>query len=249
MKIIAHRGARAEEPENTLRAVKRAFECGAEAVEIDVRFSKDREIVLIHDDTLERTTNGFGKVSEKTLEQLRTLDAGKGEKIPKLSEVLLLAENLGLELVIELKEEGMEEIIVHEIAKAGMEKSVLISSFYHASLLKIKELEPRIKTGIIISSLPVFPVKIAIDASANVIFPKYPRLNTEFVAEALKKGIEVYSWTINTREDFEKAFELGVEGVVTDDPCKLKASNKPRDITRLTQTFLQAKSFTKKYLF
>ncbi|MCW3141117.1 MAG: glycerophosphodiester phosphodiesterase family protein [Methanophagales archaeon] len=222
MKIIAHRGARAEEPEDTIRAVKRAFECGADAVEIDVRLSKDREIVVIHDDTLERTTNGFGKVDEKTLEQLRTLDAGKGEKIPKLVEALLLAENLGLELVIELKEEGMEEMVVHEIVGAGMEKSVTVSSFYHASLLKIKVLAPRIKTGVIISSLPVLPVKIAIDARAEVIFPKYPRLNREFVAEASKEGIEIYPWTINTREDLEKAIELGVEGVVTDDPCKLK---------------------------
>jgi len=222
MKIIAHRGARAEEPEDTIRAVKRAFECGADAVEIDVRLSKDREIVVIHDDTLERTTNGFGKVGEKTLGQLRTLDAGKGEKIPKLVEALLLAENLGLELVIELKEEGMEEMVVHEIVGAGMEKSVIVSSFYHASLLKIKVLAPRIKTGVIISSLPVLPVKIAIDARAEVIFPKYPRLNREFVAEASKEGIEIYPWTINTREDLEKAIELGVEGVVTDDPCKLK---------------------------
>ena len=222
MKIIAHRGARAEEPENTLRAVRKAFECGVDAVEIDVRFSKDREIVVIHDDTLERTTNGIGKVGEKTLAQLRTLDAGKGEKIPRLREVLLLAENLGLELVIELKEENMEELIVDEVKEAKMEKSVIISSFYHASMHKIKELAPRIKTGVIISSLPVFPVKMAIDASANVIFPKYPRLNAEFVVEASKKGIEIYPWTINTREDLAKALELGVDGVVTDDPCKLK---------------------------
>ncbi len=224
MRIIAHRGARAEEPENTLRAVKRAFECEADAVEIDVRLSKDRKIVVIHDDTLERTTNGVGKVGEKTLEQLQTLDAGKGEKIPELWEVLLHCEKLGLELVIELKEEGMEEIVVHEIVETGMVKSVLISSFFHPSLLKIKELEPGIKTGIIISSLPVFPVNIAIDARAEVIFPKYPRLNMEFVAEASEKGIEVYPWTINTSEDLEKALELGVEGVVTDNPCELKTS-------------------------
>ncbi|MCW3134695.1 MAG: glycerophosphodiester phosphodiesterase family protein [Methanophagales archaeon] len=208
MKIIAHRGARAEEPENTLGAVRKAFECGVDAVEIDVRFSKDREIVVIHDDTLERTTNGIGKVGEKTLAQLRTLDAGKGEKIPRLREVLLLAENLGLELVIERKEENMEELIVDEVKEAKMEKSVIISSFYHASMHKIKELAPRIKTGVIISSLPVFPVKMAIDASANVIFPKYPRLNAEFVVEASKKGIEIYPWTINTREDLAKALEL-----------------------------------------
>ncbi len=226
MKIISHRGARAEEPENTLRALKRAFVCGADAVEIDTRLSKDCKIVVIHDDTLERTTNGFGKVNEKTLEQLRTFDAGKGEKIPKLSEVLLLAENLGIELVIELKEENMEEIVVHEIVEAGMEKSVIISSFFHPSLLRIKKLAPEIKTGVIISCLPIFPVKLAIDAKADVIFPRYPRLNREFVEEASEKEIEIYPWTINSVEDLEKALELGIKGVVTDYPCLLKLSLK-----------------------
>ncbi|MCW3130665.1 MAG: glycerophosphodiester phosphodiesterase family protein [Methanophagales archaeon] len=96
MKIIAHRGARAEEPENTLRAVRKAFECGVDAVEIDVRFSKDREIVVIHDDTLERTTNGIGKVGEKTLEQLRTLDAGKGEKFQDYEKCFCLLKILDL---------------------------------------------------------------------------------------------------------------------------------------------------------
>ncbi len=117
---------------------------------------------------------------------------------------------------VELKEEEMEEIVLDGIAKAGIKERIIISSFYHASLHKIKELSPEMKTGVIISSLPVFPVKIAIDARVNVIFPKFPRLNRNFVAEALKKGIEIYPWTINTKEDLEKSLELGVEGVVTD---------------------------------
>ncbi len=223
MKIIAHRGARVEEPENTLRAIKRAFERGADAVEIDVRLSKDHEIVVIHDDTLERTTNGSGKVGEKTLNQLRSLDAGKGERIPMLSEVLLLAKERGIELVIELKEVDMEKLVVQEIGEAEMEKSVTISSFFHLSLLKIKELVPTIKTGVILSSLPVYPVKLALDAKADVIFQKYPRLNREYVEEASRNGIAIYPWTINTIEDFKKVRELGVAGVVTDNPCLFKS--------------------------
>jgi glycerophosphoryl diester phosphodiesterase len=222
VKLIAHRGARSEEPENTLRAIKRAVECRADAVEIDVRLSKDHELVVIHDDTLERTTNGSGKVCEETLEQLRTLDAGKGEQIPTLSEVLLLVKKLGIGLVVELKERDTEEIVMREIVESEMEKSVIISSFFHPSLLKVKELAPNIKTGVIISSLPVFPVTLATDAHADIIFQRYPRLDREYVEEASSKEIEIYLWIINTVEDLEKARELGVTGIITDYPCLFK---------------------------
>jgi glycerophosphoryl diester phosphodiesterase len=224
MKVIAHRGARAEEPENTPRSITRAFVCGADAIEIDVRLSKDRKPVVIHDETLERTTNGFGRVSEKTFKQLRTFDAGKGEKIPSLSEVLVLTEKIGIELVIDLKEENIEEIVVRELVEAGQEGKVILTSFFHASLLAIKKLLPEIKTGIIISCLPIFPVKLAIDAHADFIFARYPRLNREFVEEALKREIEIYPWTINSVEDLEVVRGFGVSGIVTDNPCAIKHS-------------------------
>ncbi len=223
MNLIAHRGARFDEPENTLRAVKRAFECGADAVEIDVRLSSDHEIVVIHDETLERTTNGSGKVGEKTLKQLQSFDAGKGETIPTLSEVLSLVKQLGIELVIELKATGMEDIVVREIVEAEMARNVVISSFFHSSLLKLKELAPNQKTGVIISSLPVFPVTLARDAKADIIFQRYPRLNKEYVEEASRNKIDIYTWTINTVDDLEKSRELGVKGIVTDNPCLFKS--------------------------
>ena len=223
MNLIAHRVARFDEPENTIRALKRAVECGADAVEIDVRLSSDHEMVVIHDETLERTTNGSGKVGEKTLKQLQTLDAGKDETIPTLSEVLSLVKQLGIALVIELKETGMEDIVVREIGEAEMARNVVISSFFHSSLLKLKELAPNLKTGVIISSLPVFPVTLARDAKADIIFQRYPRLNKEYVEEASRNKIEIYTWTLNTVEDFEKARELGVKGIVTDNPCLFKS--------------------------
>ncbi len=223
MRLIAHRGARLDEPENTLRAVKRAFECGADAVEIDVWLSSDDELVVIHDDTLERTTNGSGKVSKKTLKQLRTLDAGKGETIPTLSEVLSLVKQLEIAVVIEMKEPGVEAKVAREIVKAELAKNVVISSFFHSSLLTVKELAPNLKTGVILSSLPVFPVTVARNAKANIIFQRYPRLNQEYVEEASRNKIEIYTWTINTVEEFEEACELGVSGIVTDNPCLFKS--------------------------
>lgn len=108
MMLMGHRGAKALEPENTLLSIKRALEIGVDAVEIDVHLTKDQEIVVIHDSTVDRTTNRTGPVGSYTLEDIRKLDAGKGEKIPTLVEVIGLTKGKA-KLVIELKEKGTEE--------------------------------------------------------------------------------------------------------------------------------------------
>ena len=222
MKIIAHRGARASEPENTVRAMNKAFECGADAVEIDLRFTCDHKLVVIHDDTLERTTNGTGKVSDMTIEQLRALDAGKGERIPELSEALSVAKRYSRPLVIELKEEGMEWQVLEEVTEVGLGDKVIISSFIHTSLRNLKEKAPEIKTGVIIASVPVNPVRLVQDAKADVIFAKYSRITREFIDACVGyEGIEVYLWTVNTIDDLNNAISYGVDGVVTDNPCEL----------------------------
>lgn len=222
MKIIAHRGARASEPENTVRAMNKAFECGADAVEVDLRFTCDHKLVVIHDDTLERTTNGTGKVSDMTLEQLRALDAGKGERIPELSEALSVAKRYSRPLVIELKEEGMEWQVLEEVTEVGLGDKVIISSFIHTSLRNLKEKAPEIKTGVIIASVPVNPVRLVQDAKADIIFAKYSRITREFIDACVGyEGIEVYLWTVNTIDDLNNAISYGVDGVVTDNPCEL----------------------------
>ncbi|MBN1455796.1 MAG: glycerophosphodiester phosphodiesterase [Methanomicrobia archaeon] len=219
MRIIAHRGARIEEPENTLRAIRRAAECGADLVEIDLRQSKDHELVVIHDATLERTTNGAGLVAAHTLQQLQGLDAGKGEHMPRLAEVLSLVARLRIGLVIELKEPGIEEAVAHDVVSGVMAQSVIIASFFHPALLTVRTYAPLVKTGIILSALPVYPVQVALDARADIIFQRYPRLTRDYVEAAAKQGIEIYAWVINTREDFERAAALGVTGIATDNPC------------------------------
>ena len=222
MKIVAHRGARASEPENTVRAMNRAFECGADAVEIDLRFTSDHKLVVIHDDTLERTTNGAGKVCDMTIAQLRALDAGKGERIPELSEALSVAKRYSRPLVLELKEAGMEWQVLEEVAEAGLEDKVIISSFIHTSLRNLKEKAPEIKTGVIIASVPVNPVRLVQDAKADIIFAKYSRITREFIDDCVgHEGIEVYLWTVNTIDDLNNAISYGVDGVVTDNPCEL----------------------------
>ncbi|NYB51604.1 MAG: glycerophosphodiester phosphodiesterase [Methanobacteriaceae archaeon] len=219
MKLIAHRGASAFEGENTLRSVKRAFKLGADMVEVDVRQSRDGELVVIHDSTVDRTTNGKGLVKEKTLKQLKELDAGNGEKIPTLREVLQIlegkvpADEIGL--VIEIKEPGIEKQVLDILRLEEKVKKVIVASFYHNVSLNLKSTEKNIKTGVIFSSQPVRPEIQALDAKADFMFPFYQYLNEEMVSRAHNHGIEVYPGVIDSSKDLEFILSMDVDGFVT----------------------------------
>jgi glycerophosphoryl diester phosphodiesterase len=222
--VIGHRGARALAPENTLEGIRTAARCKAEMVEVDVRLTEDGVLALMHDETVERTTNGRGRVEDLSFEEIKTLDAN-GQKVPSLEEALALTRELGLGIVVEMKEEGIEEIV----AKALKGSLAIVSSFYHSSLREIKGLSD-LKTGIIMSSLPVRPVELALWANADAIFPR--RTNPRLFKEAHMQGIEVYPWTINSIEEAGWLLRLGADGLVTDNPCLLReTANQPLKAT------------------
>ena len=213
--VIGHRGARALAPENTLRAIRVAKKCGADFVEVDVRLSLDGYLVIIHDESVDRTTDGSGEVGKLSFSELRELDAGLGEKIPTLEEVMLLAKKLDLGIIVEMKEEGIEE----QVALGVEGNKAIISSFYHTSLKEIKELGA-VRTGIIISSLPVKPVELALWADADAIFPK--RSNPNLFKKAHRHGIEVYPWTIDRDDEARWLIGIGADGIVTDNPSIMR---------------------------
>jgi len=172
--IIAHRGASGYEPENTLRSVKKALELGADTVEVDVHASRDGYMVVIHDARLERTTDGKGYAKDMTLKELKKLDAGLGEQIPTLEEVIQLVKGKA-RLVVELKVPGTEERVLQEIKENLLEDEAVITSFYHPVIRRVKELNPNVQAGVIIASRPIKPAQLAIDTKANALFPKYRR--------------------------------------------------------------------------
>jgi len=217
MKVIAHRGASDLEPENTLRAVRRAFELGADWVEVDVRVSRDDRLVIIHDETVDRTTDGRGRVSEMTFEELRRLDAGLGERIPSLEEVLEEAEGRGL-LVLEVKVPGHEWRLVNLLKTMDATNRVVVSSFYHKSVRKIKGLEPTMKAGVIISSQPVNPSRVVAEARADMAFIKAKYVDPWVVDELHEAGMEVYPWVVDDMHGVKKFLEMGVDGIVTNRP-------------------------------
>ena len=140
MIIMGHRGAAALEPENTLLSIERAIDIGVDAVEIDVRLTKEGELVVIHDSSVDRTTSGSGLVRDYELKALKKLDAGKGERIPTLQEVIELVGQRAT-LVVELKEAGTEEKVVSLIDKNSFKKNVYVISFWHRLVKAVREMD------------------------------------------------------------------------------------------------------------
>ncbi len=213
---IAHRGASTYEPENTLLSFRRAMEMGADMIELDVRLSCDGHVVVIHDKELDRTTDGSGLVREKTLHELRELDAGKGEKIPTLEEVIGLVKGRA-GLVIELKETETEERVVNLVRKNNLIGETFIVSSYQDILKKVKELDPEIKTGLIIFYSPD-PIGLAKECSADVVAPFHNLVTRELVEKAHEFNLAIITWTVDDRKRAEELIIMGVDGIVTNKP-------------------------------
>ncbi|MCH8028686.1 MAG: glycerophosphodiester phosphodiesterase [Candidatus Dadabacteria bacterium] len=213
---IAHRGASAYEPENTVKAFQRAIEMGCDMVELDVRRSKDDRLIIMHDSTVNRTTNGYGYVRQKTLEELKELDAGGGEKIPTLQEVMDIASGK-TGLVIELKEEGTEKAVLELIRKYDCVDKSYVISFKRGLLKTIKQLEPEIKTGLVLS-LAIGAVSRGRECEADAIGPYHFFITPGLVRKAEENDMVVLAWTVNSPGRAQKLLDMGVRGIVTDMP-------------------------------
>jgi glycerophosphoryl diester phosphodiesterase len=213
---IAHRGASAYEPENTMRSFKRAIEMGADMLEFDVRLSRDGHLVIMHDEQVDRTTNGYGLVGEKTLSELKKLDAGNGARVPTLEEVIDLAKGK-TGFVIELKESDTEEWVISLIKENGLIEDVFIVSFHQDLLKRVKELEPTIRTGLILHSSPD-PIRLAKECLADAVAPFHDFITRDLVQKAHDNNLILITWVVDSRERAEKLRDMWVDGIVTNKP-------------------------------
>jgi len=220
IEVIGHRGAAGLEPENTLRSVRRAIELGVDRVEIDVRISRDGRLVIMHDETVDRTTNGHGYVSELTFDDLRSLDAGMGEKIPTLDEILKFTMGKA-KLEIELKVPEATEPTIQLIEELNAEKDVIIISFIHELLERVHDLNPNIKTGALFFEVPKDILQRALKVHASSIHVYYRNVNSELVKEAHRSGLEVAVWNPNRIEEMREMIDLGVDAIGSDRPDRL----------------------------
>jgi len=229
--VIAHRGASGYTPENTLISFLKAIELNADAVECDVHLSKDNIPIVIHDEELNRTTDGKGYVKDYSLKELKSLNAGyknrffdkfKDEKIPTLREVLEVCKNK-IGVVIEIKNgpffyDGIEDKIVNLIKELDMEEQVIISAFDHLTVKRVKKLNKNLVTAVIFSGCPVKPTLDCLLAYADGLHLEWCYLKPSVVKEAEEDGLFINVWTVNKEEDIRKMFLMNVNGVITDYP-------------------------------
>jgi glycerophosphoryl diester phosphodiesterase len=223
MKIMGHRGARDVAPENSLRSFEAAINCGLTCIEFDIHQIKDGEFIVHHDDTLERTTTGVGKISDYSLSELQNYTLKDGDKIPTLNDVLELTKNKNIELQIELKNPGDWNQLKKILINTKMVHLFTVISFNHRWLFELKEIFPEIKTACLMYALPVQPELIIQATKCNGI-----SLNVQFVDLALVErchqfGHTVTAWNANDIETFTRLNSYGVDYLGTDIPHTAKA--------------------------
>lgn len=234
-KIInfAHRGASAVCPENTMASFTKSLELGATGIETDVQMTKDGQLVLIHDEAINRTTAGEGFVKDMISEEISAQDAGswfgesfKGEHIPTLGELLELLRERDTILNIELKNgifmyPGMEEKVINLVRQYGMAERVVLSSFNHYSLVHCKSIAPEIRTGILYMEGLYRPWDYASSIGADALHANHFAVLPEFIAEAAEHGKDYHPFTVNAPDRMKALIEAGVSGIITDYPDKL----------------------------
>lgn len=235
--IFGHRGAAGAAPENTHAAFRQAFTGGADGVELDVRCCASGEVVVIHDATINRTSNGVGRVAQLPLPALRAFDFGvrfdpqfAGETIPTLEEVftrLPAGKLVNVEIKNEVcRSQGEERAVARLIARFGLYEQCLVSSFNPLVLWRLQQADPRIALAYLYRPqspwyLRRFPVSRLLRLHA--VHPHHTLITPAGVAAAHRRGLRVNTWTVNTPSDFERVLACGVDGVVTDHPEHLCA--------------------------
>lgn len=231
---IAHRGFSACYPENTMMAFKKAVDAGCSGIETDIHMTKDGVIVICHDETLDRTTDGNGFIKDYTYNQIREFDAGvkfgkkfKGQKVPSLDELLNYVKDKNLFINLELKNDivhydNLEKKTIDKIYEYKLQNNVILSSFNHYSMVKVKEYDNSIKTGLLYAATLYKGGAYARNVGAYALHPFFPSvMQKEVVTEIKKEGIMINAYTVNKEEDMKKLIQLGIDGIITNYPDKL----------------------------
>lgn len=242
--VIAHRGASGTAPENTLIAVMHAMRAQADVIEIDVHLSADGEVVVIHDATLDRTTNGTGKVEDHSLEALKELDAGywfdekfEREPIPTLAEVMEVIDGKAI-LLIEIKRgkkgpyKDIERKIIDQIYQYHALEWTIVQSFEQKVVDKMIELAPEIELHkLVVRNIPLLPLhfdtrlqwgRMYRYEGVKAVNPWFKGLTKPLVEKAHQKGFKLFTYTVNEESDMKKCISYGVDGIITNFPAKLR---------------------------
>lgn len=233
--VIGHRGASAHAPENTLASFQLAFQDKADAIEFDVKLSADKKVVIIHDTTVDRTTNGVGKVARMDLSALKKLDAGgkfaenfKGERIPTLEEVF---ERFGNQILMNVEltnySTPFDDLVVRVVGLVKaykVEDRVIFSSFLARNLRLARRLLPEVPCGLLVYSgwLGLYPRRFGWKKKFQALHPYLTDVNQELVRSVHNSGKRIHVWTVNGKEELKSMLAHNVDGIFTDDPGMLR---------------------------
>ena len=232
-KIYAHRGASGYAPENTMAAFRKAVELGSDGIECDVQMTTDGRLVVCHDETLERTTDGKGFIKDYSYDELRELDAGswfdgrfRNERIPRLVELLELVKDNNMLLNIEIKSgivlyPGIEEKILAQVDAFRLQKKTIISSFNHYSVKKCRDIAPWARTGILYMEGLYKPWNYMDTLDCRYAHPFYLALAPEISKELKARGYKINVFTINDPKEAVRLAEMGVDGIITNFPDRI----------------------------
>jgi glycerophosphoryl diester phosphodiesterase len=215
IRIIGHRGALRLEPENTLRSFRRAQQVGADEVELDIRLSADGALVVVHDATVDRTTDGTGTVAELTLAQLQALDAGAGEHIPTYAEVL---DAIDLPVQTEMKAIEAVPAFAALVRERHLADRVYVGSFHAEILAAVRDAVPEVARALILPSAPADAVEQARAVGASWLALGIRHLTADLVAAVHDAGIAIDAWPVPDPETLDRARTFGVAAVTTDNP-------------------------------
>ena len=217
---IGHRGAAGRAPENTIAAIRKGIALGADFVEVDVQRTYDDRLVLMHDKFVDRTTNGTGRVTELTWEDLRPLNAGEGESIPLLEDALAVA-NGRIGIILETITPGIGTAVYRATKNAALFSPVIFSSFLHDEILAIHDLDPVAKTMALMECVPVSGIAFARDAKATHVGLSLDSATQEFVAAIQHNGLGVFLYTADEPWRIDQAIRLGVDGIISNFPDRV----------------------------
>ena len=217
MILTGHRGAAKLEPENTLLSIQKAIDLGVDQIEIDVHLTRDQHLVVIHDTTVDRTTDGQGAIADLTLAEVKQLEAGKGERIPTLQEVIDLVRGKVI-LQIELKGPDTAEPVIQAVEQNSMENEVLLTSFVHDRLREARQLNPYLRLGALWSNPPPDACEQAVDMGAEAIHIQHLNIDSQLVGEAHAHGLMIRAWNPDTVEEIQRVVDLGVDAIGSNRP-------------------------------
>lgn len=218
--VVGHRGAAGEQPENTLKGFRYALDLGVDYVECDVHLTRDGHLVVIHDATVDRTTNGHGAISALSLDRIRSLDAGEGERVPAFDEVLELVAGRA-PLLCELKGSGVEEATVAAVDAHGMAEQVVFTSFSLDRLATVRQWGDHYRIGAILPNASEFEIARAAALGVEAIGVRYTNLCYRILAQAHAAGLQVRAWNPDTLAEQQAMIALGVDGISTNRPSLL----------------------------